>query len=61
MNLGIVETGVVDKGRYTSQEAASRVGSIYDLTLIASARASHKIKSIRVDSCNSCQVIITWY
>ena len=39
MNLGIVETGVVDKGRYTSQEAASRVGSIYDLTLIASARA----------------------
>ena len=39
MNLGIVDDGVVDKGRYTSQEAASKVGSIYDLTLIASARA----------------------
>lgn len=37
--LGIIEIERKDKGRYTSQEAASKAGSIYDLTLIASARA----------------------
>ena len=39
MNLGIVDTVVVDKGRYTSQEAARKAGNLYDLIIIASARA----------------------
>jgi len=30
---------LVDKGRYTSEDAAKKVGCIYDLVLIASARA----------------------
>ena len=44
--LGIFETGI-DKGRYTSQEAAKKVGGLYDLVIIASARARElkKIKS----------------
>ena len=29
-----------DQGHYTSQDAASQVGSIYDLVLIATARAT---------------------
>jgi DNA-directed RNA polymerase subunit K/omega len=45
--LGIIENDRVDKGRYTSQEAASKVGGLYNLVLIASARARElkKIKS----------------
>ena len=46
MNLGCFETQV-DKGRFTSQEAAKKVGGLYDLVIIASARARElrKIKS----------------
>lgn len=44
--LGIFENRI-DKGRYTSQEAANKVGGLYDLVIIASARARElkKIKS----------------
>lgn len=38
MDLGYFETQV-DKGRYTSQEAARKAGGLYDLVLMASARA----------------------
>ena len=46
MNLGCFETQV-DKGRFTSQDAAKKVGGLYDLVIIASARARElkKIKS----------------
>ena len=35
----ITNKSLQDKGRYTSEEAAKKVGGLYDLVLIASARA----------------------
>jgi DNA-directed RNA polymerase subunit K/omega len=51
--LGIVENKYPDKGRYTSQEAAKKVGGIYDLVLIASARARELKKHKNADTARS--------
>jgi DNA-directed RNA polymerase subunit K/omega len=48
--LGIIENDRVDKGRYTSQEAANKVGGIYNLVLIASARARELKKHQSADT-----------
>ena len=46
----------VDKGRYTSEAAAKKAGGIYDLVLIASARARELKKHHSKDTARTCIV-----
>jgi hypothetical protein len=44
---------IVDKGRYTSQLAAQKAGGLYDMVLIASARARELKKHQSADTARS--------
>ena len=44
---------VLDRGRFTSEEAAKKVGGLYDLVLIASARARELKKNSSADTARS--------
>ena len=46
-------TKVIDKGRHTSEEAAKKAGSLYDLVLIASARARELKKNNSAETARS--------
>jgi DNA-directed RNA polymerase subunit K/omega len=48
--LDVLHQSLVDKGRYTSEDAAKKVGCIYDLVLIASARARELKKHQSADT-----------